>query len=132
MMKKIAVTVCALFLASCATLNSPKKAKVEGHAPPSNVQLLELDKSVRDLLGARNKDDLIIRVGSDGTITFFGSSGQGFLVEATKDGKPGDDDILSQFTITTIRSKSLTSVTCHYTKIGGVKIWDPVPPCPIQ
>ncbi len=127
MKKKIAVATFAILLASCASVHSPKPAPIDGLLPPK-VQTLQLNQSVRAILGARDKDDLLIRVGADGTLTLLGAPGQGFKVETRKGGEPPGKGVVNQFTVTTTKNSPL----CNKIEGAGWVIYFASPPCPVQ
>ncbi len=128
MKKKIAVATFPLLLASCAIVHEPRPAPVEGNLSPK-VQVLQLNQSARAILGARNKDDLIIRVGADGTLTFFGAPGEGFkVVERKGDMLPPEKGVVNKFTVTTTKN----SPECTTVDGGGYELYYTSPPCPIR
>ena len=126
-MKKIAVATFTLLLASCASVHVTRAPIIDGIVPPK-VQILELNQRAREILGAGEKDDLIIRVGSDGTLTLFGAPGQGFRVEDRKVDMPPERGVVNKFTVTTTKN----SPVCGKIEIGGWVIWYISPPCPVQ
>lgn len=127
-MKKIAVATFTLLLSSCASVDVTRPAPIiEGIVPPK-VQILELNQRARAILGAREKDDLIIRVGSDGTLTLFGAPGQGFRTEDRKVDMPSEKGVVNKLTVTTTKNSPL----CNKIEVGGWVIWYPSPPCPVR
>lgn len=127
MKKRIAVATFASLLASCTSIPSPKPAHVEGVLSPK-VQALQLNQSVREILGARDNNDVIIRVGADGTVTLFGAPGEGFKVEEDKGYKPPERGVVNKVTVTTTKN----SPVCNTIQVGGWVIWYISPPCPIH
>lgn len=135
-MKK-SIAVAALALSSCSYIPAPQPAPVAGDLP-AKVQALQLNQSAREQLGAREKGDLIIRVGEDGSITLLGAPGHGFSVEKSKDymsgdkvsqnmeNKPAEKGVVSRFTVTMTRN----SPGCGQMDMAGRIIHYPVPDCP--
>ena len=135
-MKK-SLTVMSLTLCSCTYIPAPTPAPVVGDLP-EKVRVLQLNQSAREQLGAREKDDLIILMGADGNVTFFGSPGLGFTAEKSKDDitsvqdsggreiKVAKKGVVSHLTVTISRN----SPSCGVAKISGKLIHYPVPDCP--
>lgn len=135
-MKK-SIAVAALTLSSCSYIPAPQPAPITGDLPVK-VQALQLNQSAREQLGAREKGDLIIRVGEDGSITLFGAPGHGFNVEKSKDDMPvatafqntdnksAEKGVVSRFTVTMTRN----SPGCGRLDMAGLIIHYPVPDCP--
>lgn len=128
MKKKITVSVLfALLLTSCALVYSPKPAPVQGDLP-AKVKILQLNQTMRELLGANDKDEVIALVGSDGALTLFGAPGQGFRVEADKGSSPTERGVVNKVIVTTTKN----SPVCNKIQFGGWIFWYPSPPCPVQ
>lgn len=121
----IALATSMLLLTSCTAVPNPTPAPLEGNGS-GKAQVMQLSQRVREALGAKNKDELIIRVGTDGTMTLFGAEGLGFKVEAVKEEVPTEKGVVNKVTITTVKN----SPVCNNVIFAGNKYWYPVPDCP--
>jgi hypothetical protein len=154
MKKEIAAILATLLLASCNSGHSPgpaaskpietvpsasgpslTPAPVDGKLP-AKIEAVQLDQHTRELLGAKNAGDLIIRVGVDGTLTVFNAPGQGFKSEPDTKGqaRKAAGEIIREFTVRVHKHKSgpqLREVLCVDFGTDGLSLWDPSPPCPI-
>jgi hypothetical protein len=122
---KIAVAASLLLLTSCVSVPAPTPAPITGDGSPK-AQVMQLNQGVREALGARNKDELIVRVGVDGTITLYGAEGQGFSVEKIREDVVTEKGVVNRVIITTVRN----SPECNSVIFSGKKYWYPVPDCP--
>lgn len=131
MKTRIIVVVSMLFLTACVYVPAPKPAPLSGTGS-EKATVMQLNQSVREALGSKSKDELIVRIGLDGTITLYGAEGQGFKVEDAKsvDAKEHDKDsfgiLVNRVTVTTVRN----SPECNYIIFNGKKYWYPSPDCP--
>jgi hypothetical protein len=125
MKTKIAVAASVLLLTACTSIPCPKPAPIAGDGS-AKAQVKQLDQGVREALGAQNKDDLIVRVGADGTITLFGAEGSGFKVEDVKEDAPPEKGVVSKVGITVTKN----SPTCGSLVFDGKRYFYPVPDCP--
>lgn len=122
---RIAVAASVLLLTSCISIPSPKPAPIAGNGS-AKAQVKQLDQSVREALEAKNTDDLIVRVGVDGTITLYGAAGKGFKVEDVKEDAPPEKGVVNKVSITITKN----SPTCGSTIFNGKRYYYPVPDCP--
>lgn len=93
------------------------------------AKVMQLNQNVREALGTKSKDELIVRIGLDGTITLYGAEGQGFKVEDVKSLDAKEDDskmVVNRVSITTVKN----SPECNYIIFSGKKYWYPSPDCP--
>jgi hypothetical protein len=125
MKKRIAVAASVLLLTSCISIPPPKPAPITGNGS-AKAQVKQLDQSVREALGAKNTDDLIVRVSVDGTITLYGAEGKGFKVEDVKEDAPPGKGVVNKVSITITKN----SPTCGSIIFNGRKYYYPVPDCP--
>ena len=84
MTTKIAVAMAVLLLTSCVAIPPPTPAPLTGDGS-AKAQVMQLNQNLREALGSRHKDELIVRIGLDGTITLYGAEGQGFKVEKKRE-----------------------------------------------
>lgn len=132
MKTRIVVAVSMLLLTACVYVPAPKPAPLIGTGS-EKAKVMQLNQNVREALGSKSKDELIVRIGLDGTITLYGAEGQGFKVEDARslDAKDLDNDktdktLVNRVTITTIKN----SPECNYIIFTGKKYWYPSPDCP--
>lgn len=132
MKTKIIIAVSMLLLSACVYVPAPTPAPLTGTGS-EKAKVMQLNQNVREALGSKNKDEIIIRIGVDGTITLYGAEGQGFKVEDVKnlDAKEYDTDksnkmVVNRVMITTVRN----SPECNNIIFAGKKYWYPSPDCP--
>lgn len=132
MKTRIVIAVSMLFLTACVYVPAPKPAQLTG-VGSEKAKVMQLDQNVREALGSKNKDELIVRIGVDGTITLYGAEGLGFKVEDARDidAKEYDSEkmnktVVNRVTITTVKN----SPECNNIIFTGKKYWYPSPDCP--
>jgi hypothetical protein len=120
--------VVSLFLTSCASL-SPSPAPVDKSV--KGLRTLQLSDQARKALGATNPKEIVLVVGTDGSLTLFGAKGQGFSVKEHKAMSMEKRDlgtVVNRVTITTVKN----SPECNSIIWSGTEMWYPSPPCPIK
>lgn len=132
MKKRISVAVSLLLLTACVYVPAPQPAPLTGTGS-ERAKVMQLNQNVREALGSKSKDELIVRIGLDGTITLYGAEGQGFKVEDARslDVNEHDNDksgktIVNRVMITTVKN----SPECNNIIFNGKKYWYPSPDCP--
>ncbi len=128
----ITVAASVMLLTSCISSHKLTPAPITGNGSPK-AQVFQLNQVVREALGARNKDELIVRVGVDGTITLYGAEGNEFKVETIKEDMlkeypTPERGIVNRVIITTTKN----SPECSSVIFDGKKYWYPSPPCPTK
>lgn len=132
MKTRIVASVSMLLLTACVYVPAPEPAPLIGTGS-EKAKVMQLNQSVREALGSKSRDELIVRIGLDGTITLYGAEGQGFKVEDARnleakefDNEKAGQTLVNRVTITTVRN----SPECNYIIFNGKKYWYPSPDCP--